>query len=104
MTKHIRSRYMGSGLRKVGYLGLAGILVLIVLTFFGPNPARHNNTKPIATTKSLSAEQFSTESARMNTLMRQRGIAAAFDYAASKISTDPSFAKDCHPLMHTLGD
>ncbi len=51
----------------------------------------------------LSAAQFEVESAKLSSLLEQRGVEAAFSYAQSRIAADPSYAKVCHPLLHELG-
>lgn len=35
--------------------------------------------------------------------MRQQGLAATFAYTRQQVDANPSFARDCHPLMHMLG-
>lgn len=35
--------------------------------------------------------------------MKTKGINAAFSYTEQQIHSNPSFAKDCHPLLHELG-
>jgi hypothetical protein len=84
---------------------LALIVLILGCLYFGERfwnnltPSMHvssNSTR-------LSAAQFRYESSKLQYLMEHDGISAAFNYVSQKIATDPSFAKDCHPLLHDLG-
>src|SRR5581483_12078457 len=55
------------------------------------------------TVPSLTPAQFQQQVATLTSLMKTKGITAAFTYTEAQISASPSFAKDCHPLLHELG-
>jgi hypothetical protein len=88
--------------RKVSLLA-----VLIVVVFFGLAIAllqlRVHKTAPVAAVLALTANQIQTESRNIDKLMQEQGIEASFKYVATKIESDPEFAKGCHPILHELG-
>jgi hypothetical protein len=51
----------------------------------------------------LSHSAFEAEQQALLSHLEQSGVQAGFDYARQRVAADPSFARDCHPLMHHLG-
>lgn len=84
------------------------LLLLSIITIGGGylvQRHRDRSAQPlVVSATSLSPEQFHTESVQLITLMKQKGMKDTFAYVSNKMATDPSFAKDCHPLLHGLGD
>lgn len=64
---------------------------------------RTNHVPSSIEAPSLTHEQFYEVSDTLATMLRQNGSVAVFNYVADQVVHNPSFARDCHPLMHMLG-
>jgi hypothetical protein len=52
---------------------------------------------------SYTNKQFSEQSDILKSKLQDNGLDKTFDYVKKQINEDASFAKDCHPLLHSLG-
>lgn len=43
------------------------------------------------------------EQTKLADIVKTDGLGKALEYAEGRLASDTAFAKDCHPLMHTLG-
>ena len=73
-----------------------GVLALITVH------TQHTQTT-VAAVKPLTSAQFQNQVATLTSLMKTKGVNAAFSYTEQQININPSFAIDCHPLLHELG-
>ncbi len=91
--------------KKYTWFWVGGALLLFTAIAVGLFSMHQTTTqpKPVTTSPYLSPSQFQYQEAKLDQLMRTRGIESAFSYTESEIATNPSFAKDCHPLLHELG-
>lgn len=86
----------------------AKTLILLVVFVWGVLAvvSMRDQQKPTATVsavKPLTSAQFQNQVATLTSLMKTKGVTAAFSYTEQQITTNPSFALDCHPLLHELG-
>jgi hypothetical protein len=51
----------------------------------------------------LTHEEFESNKNKLIYILEKSGLDEAFTYTRSQIESNPSFARDCHPLLHTLG-
>jgi hypothetical protein len=57
----------------------------------------------VAAVQPLTPTQFQSQVTKLTGLMKSKGINAAFSYTEQQITSNPSFAQACHPLLHELG-
>ena len=83
------------------------VLILLVTSVFIVggiiSDTQERPPTPVAEVPLLSPAQFQTQVSILTDLMKTQGINASFKYTEQQIQTNPSFAKDCHPLLHELG-
>ncbi len=84
-------------------------LIIIVITacliVFGALQFLEANPKQVAVTPAprLSVDEFSYESSKLTDLVDKDSPKDAFAYIEDNLPTNPSFARDCHPLLHEVG-
>lgn len=86
----------------------AKTLILLVVLAWGVLAVisvhhQHKSTNTVATVKPLTSAQFQNQVDTLTSLMKSKGVNAAFSYTEQQINANPSFALDCHPLLHELG-
>jgi ABC-type glycerol-3-phosphate transport system permease component len=85
------------------------LLLLVVVIFVAPiyiiRQSILSAEKKISVTVAphLTPQEFTAQSEKLNSLMRQQGMTGTFNYVSDEIKSNPSFARDCHPLLHDLG-
>lgn len=94
---------MGGVYKKLWLFCLATLLVLSVTAVVVAGRSNNRTYNDPAAAVSLSHEEFVAQSAKLAGLLDTGGLDAAFSYTEQQLAADSSFARDCHPLMHTLG-
>lgn len=54
-------------------------------------------------TVQMSATRFDIETKTLSDLVVSQGVQAALAHVRTQVQTDPSYARECHPLLHHLG-
>ncbi len=97
-------------MKKSKYLSKVSPVLLIVVTVavligFGLYKVTSPKSSPAvpAPAAKLSLEEFSYESEKLDELVKSGTPKDAIDYLEESIPSNPSLARDCHPLLHGAG-
>lgn len=80
-------------------LGLICVVSIALILYARPTPS-----KPIVSPQGLSHQAFEHESKEITQRLENSGLESSFDYIRERTAQDPAFARDCHPLLHHLGN
>ncbi len=95
-------RFGGWRLRRSNWLAVAGFAIVTVVLCTASLWLGRKDAAPLAA-QSLSHRAFDDQVKSMATLLRTEGPDSLFAYVNRQVASDPSFARDCHPLLHTMG-
>lgn len=92
-----------TGKKKIAVTVTVLLVVLVWAVLGGWVFVRQYQTEHLAAAPPLTSAQFQSQVATLTSLMKTKGINVAFAYTEQQIASNPSFALDCHPLLHELG-